>query len=765
MRGNRSLVLVLACALAGVQFGCSSVDEKGPVPSPTPPAKPAPVPAPTSISDRGVQEHSKVWPMSIDSSYMGTWGENRNSGAGLVTSFEQRKLAGQSEYLSWTQPNSPPVSALMTNGSTEASNGLIIAASPRGGGTSTVVALDMHGKVVWRTEEWTGEDKDGDGTPDQAGQRNAVASSGGIQAPMVDREGGVYVSDNYGIWKLDQDTGERIWFSRFLDYSQNKLGSNDLRMVNEGDDGLVGTVFSSGWHIWVDRRDGHPVVVKEPDAFSAHDCPEISRLYITVSGGELDKSGELHDLACLAYNANNTVPQPNNVAIRPKIPGVSKHARYMFTYAGAVGDPDNARLMAYDFTYSSEKGKGWGVQKAWERSVHGGTGASPTLTPDLKVVNASDGSGALNLTNVETGEPIPDPPVPFNSFGSPGNTIDGWYCDSWTSKCVSVDGATVVQADPAPATEIAAQALPQKMDDYAIPFLWGTTPDANYIGGAYLDPARWTNTASVGYHYYLGTLLGKKTRMGDITPTAMVPVTFDATTGKLMPGQSFGPELTRPGTSESNAMVTTTGRYVVQKAELLTLFYYYLFQGNYNFFNTNDVHYDDISAAEQTQLDDLTKQFHFFGLGPIGKDGIVPEQWKVPQPEAGLTIYEPVSFVTAARNQVEMDIGFVRFAAANLCLTEGCALEEAAARLGYAAWNMDKAFQRQLAEAVKREQINAEFGQSIAAKATAAVVDCRSARAQLLARQPALPVEGAMAEARILTADCLIGLTTVLEAL
>ena len=74
----------------------------------------APIEAPRTISDRGVQEHGKVWPRSIDSAYMGTWGDNRNSGTTLVTSFERRKLAGQSEYLSWTQPNSPPVSALMT---------------------------------------------------------------------------------------------------------------------------------------------------------------------------------------------------------------------------------------------------------------------------------------------------------------------------------------------------------------------------------------------------------------------------------------------------------------------------------------------------------------------------------------------------------------------------------------------------------------------------------------------------------------------------
>ena len=45
----------------------------------------APVGAPQTISDRGVQEHGKIWPRSIDSAYMGTWGDNRNSGTTLVT--------------------------------------------------------------------------------------------------------------------------------------------------------------------------------------------------------------------------------------------------------------------------------------------------------------------------------------------------------------------------------------------------------------------------------------------------------------------------------------------------------------------------------------------------------------------------------------------------------------------------------------------------------------------------------------------------------
>lgn len=720
--------------------------------------------APTSISDRGVQEHGKIWPRSINSAYMGTWGDNRNSGSTLVTSFEQRRFAGQSEYISWTEPGSPPVSGLLTNGSTEAPNGLIIAASPRGGGTSTVVALDLNGKVVWRTEEWNSDDKDGDGVADLAGVRNAVASSAGIQAPMVDDDGGVYVADNYGVWKLDQDTGERIWFSRFLDYSDNRLASNDLRLMNEGEDGLVGTVFASGWHIWLDRRDGSPVIVKAPDPFSAYDCPDMARLFMIVSGGEFDKSGELDDLVCLGYGANNTVTQPNNVAIRPAIPGLSERARYFFTYAGPPGKPDHARLIAYDFTYSDEQG--WGIKKAWERLIKGETGASPTLTPDYKVVNASDETGAVNFTDVETGEPLPNPDVNFNSFGSPGNTIDGLYCDLWSITCTSVDGKTVIQADHSVTEAIAAEALPQELEGYGIPFLWGTTPDANLIGGAILDPMRWTFTASVGYHYYIGRVLGAMLKMGELTPTAMVPVTFDARTGELMPGQSFGPELVRPGNSEANAMVTTTGRYVVQKAELVNLFYYYLFQGNYNFFNNNAVSYDDVSETELGMLEDISSKFNVFNLfDPIDEKGIVPEQWKVPQPMSGLSIYEPVAFLQGVHNQLEMDVAHVEWALPNLCVEAGCEIEEAAARLGYAAWNLDKAVQRQLAEALKRGELGVDAAASLSKTSESAAGECRRARELLLARQPALPDASTLAEAERLASACVTTLQKALAAL
>ena len=708
--------------------------------------------APQTISDRGVQEHGKIWPRSIDSAYMGTWGDNRNSGTTLVTSFERRKLAGQSEYLSWTQPNSPPVSALLTNGSTEAPNGLIIAVSPRGGGTSTVVALDPTGKVVWRTEEWTGEDKDGDGIPDRAGMGNAVASSAGIQAPMVDEEGALYVGDNYGVWKLDQNTGERIWFSRFSDYSGNTLASNDLRLLNAGYDGLVGNVFSSGWHIWLDRRDGSPVIVKEPDPFSANDCPLRSRLYLSVSGGEMDKSGELDELVCLAYDANNTTPQPNNLAVRPAIPGVSEHARYIFTYAGPVGKPDSSRLIAYDFTHSDESG--WGIEKAWERVVAGLTAASPTMNPDYTVVNGSDADGSVNFTDVETGDSLPKFPTDFNSFGSPFNNIDGLFCDAWSLTCISTDGEISIQADHSRTEEIAAQVLPE-LDNHAIPFLWGTTPDADYIGGMVLDPARWTVTASIGYPYFLGKVLGTFTRLGGLTPTAMIPVTFDAKTGNLMPGQTFSPELARPGISQANAMVTTHGRYVVQKAELLTLFYYYLFQGNYNFFNANAISRDDVTEEEMKELRETSAQLNYFGLfGPIDEEGIVPAAWKVPQPEAGLTIYEPVSFRESVRNQVEMNLDLVRFSRKNICLTEGCQLEEAAARLGYAAWNLDKAVPKQLAEAVTRSELSEQEGESLTAAASVAESECRRSRGGLLAKQPRLPDRNAIQEAQQAAATC-----------
>ena len=314
-----------------------------------------------------------MWPRSIDSAYMGTWGDNRNSGSTLVTSFEQRRLAGQSEYLSWTQPNSPPVSALMTNGSTEAPNGLIIAVSPRGGGTSTVVALDSErkGRLAHRRVDGRRQGRRWNPRPG-AGSATRSRPARGSRPDGRRRRARSTSPTITGSGSWTQDTGERIWFSRFSDYSGNKLASNDLRLFNEGEDGLVGNVFASGWHIWLDRRDGSPVIVKEPDPFSANDCPLRARLYVSVSGGELDKSGELDELTCLAYSANNTVPQPNNLAVRPAIPGISEHARYMFTYAGPVGQPDKARSIAYDFTYSDEEG--WGIPEslgACHRWAHG----------------------------------------------------------------------------------------------------------------------------------------------------------------------------------------------------------------------------------------------------------------------------------------------------------------------------------------------------------------------------------------------------------
>ena len=78
-------LLCTAAILALAFLGCTGAEE--PL---------VPGAAPTRISDRGVQEHGKVWPRSIDSAYMGTWGDNRNSGSTLVTSFGQRRPQARS---------------------------------------------------------------------------------------------------------------------------------------------------------------------------------------------------------------------------------------------------------------------------------------------------------------------------------------------------------------------------------------------------------------------------------------------------------------------------------------------------------------------------------------------------------------------------------------------------------------------------------------------------------------------------------------------
>ena len=84
-------------------------------------------------------------------------------------------------------------------------------------------------------------------------------------------------------------------------------------------------------------------------------------------------------------------------------------------------------------------------------------------------------------------------------------------------------------------------------------------------------------------------------------------------------------------------------------------------------------------------MTDLTSKFNVFNLfDPIDEQGIFPDQWKVPQPMSGLSIYEPVLFMQGVTNQLEMDIAHAQWAQPNLCLEAGCEIEEAAARLSSA---------------------------------------------------------------------------------
>ncbi len=669
----------------------------------------------SDISDRGVQEHGKVDPRSIDSNYMGSWADNRNSGSGLVRSFVRKRFVALSEYLSWTEPNSPPIGSLQPVASADAPNGLIISCSMRGGGTSSVMAHDQQGKLVWKTEEWMGPQDNG----------FTVAPSAGIQAPMVDQEGNLYVSDNSGIWKLDQDDGHVIWFSRFSDYSDNKLASNDLRLTAEG---FVGTVMTSGWHIWLDINTGDPVVVKEPDPFDAEPCHQGATFFRLFNGGEIDRSGELDEMCCLSYGANTTAPQPNTVAVAPPIPGRSReHSRYIFTYAGPPGSPDKSRLIAYDFVF--ENGK-WDVEKAWERLIGTDAGGSPTITPDYTRVAAPDNLGRMNLTDVETGASLPeDNSVKFYDFGSPANTIDGWYCTWSPVKCVTAEGNFAVEMNMEPLADIAAQYLP---NIESIPLLWSGRPDANLLGGGHYGPLEAHFVAQAGYPFLLGEKIAEEFDLGKHTPHLMFPINYDLRSGELVPGQNWDESLAVPGTSEAHGYLTTSGRYVVQKAELFARMYYYLLQGNV--------------------LPDLPSS-------------IVPARWQVGQPIGGFAIYEPESFRDGAWNQADLNVFFVEWALENLCEQPECDLEEAAARLGYASWNLDKVFDKHLDEALTRGEISSAEHDDLHEQGDKAAADCRAARELLLRDQPEDPTTEEISQARSYCESALHGLSIICEVL
>jgi hypothetical protein len=114
---------------------------------------------------------------------------------------------------------------------------------------------------------------------------------------------------------------------------------------------------------------------------------------------------------------------------------------------------------------------------------------------------------------------------------------------------------------------------------------------------------------------------------------------------------------------------------------------------------------------------------------------------------------------------VEMAIGLLDFAQANLCIHAGCDPEEAAARLGYAAWNLEHAFESQLEEAVRRDEVARDLQADLAARALGATESCLMAREALLASQPQLPDESRLTEAKVQSAACALALRSIAESL
>ena len=363
--------------------------------------------------------------------------------------------------------------------------------------------------------------------------------------------------------------------------------------------------------------------------------------------------------------------------------------------------------------------------------------SSPLGLRDRAILEVIYGTGLrvaeiirMNINDVETGSSLQeDNSVKFYDFGSPANTIDGWYCTWSPVKCVTAEGNFAVEMNMEPLADIAAQYLP---NIESIPLLWSGRPDANLLGGGHYGPLEAHFVAQAGYPFLLGEKIAEEFDLGKHTPHLMFPINYDLRSGELVPGQNWDESLAVPGTSEAHGYLTTSGRYVVQKAELFARMYYYLLQGNV--------------------LPDLPSS-------------IVPARWQVGQPIGGFAIYEPESFRDGAWNQADLNVFFVEWALENLCEQPECDLEEAAARLGYASWNLDKVFDKHLDEALTRGEISSAEHDDLHEQGDKAAADCRAARELLLRDQPEDPTTEEISQARSYCESALHGLSIICEVL
>lgn len=236
-----------------------------------------------------------------------------------------------------------------------------------GEGYSNLTAFDRYGNKLWESEKLKkGKELDG------------VDYGCEINAPIIDKDGNVYQADWNQVWSFTH-TGELRWVTNLRDYGIEGMFITPFFINN-----YIGGSSTDGYLVLFDMHNGEFYnKLKLPGTKGPKSLPVFEGLW------ETQMSSEIRQFAWDAVFGCNM--QCSNT------PAVNPLTGRIFVVANGFSE-DEGVIHGIDLTPE-------GLKLAFTTSTgFGGSGTSPSITFDGKIVVLTDGSGYFNGVDTETGE-------------------------------------------------------------------------------------------------------------------------------------------------------------------------------------------------------------------------------------------------------------------------------------------------------------------------------------------------------------------------
>jgi len=243
-----------------------------------------------------------------------------------------------------------------------------------GPGNSNLYAFDQDGNLLWQSEPW--EDASG------------FDSCAFIESPIVDTDGDLYVADCNQLWAFHGD-GTVKWVTDLpaapagVPFQEDIPRNPPLTAFFMNGDTVGLATFYGQVGAW-SMQDGSPVadVIDLPGGPGPGPAPTPPGMFAGVADP---------GVAPLTFNMawgiyGEVIDTP---AVHPET------GRVFILGSGSIDGTTS--IYGVDFV------PGTGLVIAWEALVGVGGGASPTISPDLKTVYTTDGTGKLTGVDTETG--------------------------------------------------------------------------------------------------------------------------------------------------------------------------------------------------------------------------------------------------------------------------------------------------------------------------------------------------------------------------